>query len=114
MNTKTKMLAQMAVGNDILRSLGLEDLPEPQRSQILDSIQKRMEDFVMQRAIDILTANDVTEIEKMSDGNASQEEIMKFLTDHIENFPIRMAEAIIEFQRSLVNETVSVLSELEK
>lgn len=81
------------VPKEIIEEWGLAALPEEKQAEIVDRVGKMMYQMVLQRALDILTEEEQTELDQLLDKEGTTPEtILQFLQSKIPTFEQVVAE----------------------
>ncbi|HEC30601.1 MAG TPA: hypothetical protein ENI66_01135 [Candidatus Yonathbacteria bacterium] len=99
---------------NIIKELGLENLPEDKREEVYLRISKIIYQNIIIRVVEILSEEEQDEFNKLLDEVAQEEgesdKVLEFLMAKINNFDDIVAEEIVRFKE----ESEGVMQELKK
>jgi len=88
--------------NDFLESLlndaGMDTMSVEVKQQMLKDLHARLQDRFFGQVIISMPEKDLTEFRKLSENKASQEELQKFIEEHVPNAPEVFAKAMVTFR----------------
>ncbi|NMC51905.1 hypothetical protein GYA54_04235 [Candidatus Kuenenbacteria bacterium] len=77
---------QTQPGQNIFTTLGLNNLPEEKKAELLNKMTDLVETRVMTRIVDEMNEDQKKGFDKLVESNAKPEEINQFLQDNFPNF----------------------------
>jgi len=99
---------------DIIELLGLENLPEEEKTKLISKMAETVLDRINLRILDALTEADKKKFDQLLKKNPSPQEVDKFLTAKIKNLEeIRMAE-ILRFKQDIVQDAEQIKNTIGK
>ncbi len=99
---------------DIIKLLGLENLPEKDKTALISKMAETVLDRINLQILDALTEADKKKFDQLLKKNPSPQEVDKFLTAKVKNLEeIRMAE-ILRFKQDIVQDAEQIRNKIEK
>ncbi|MEK7452947.1 MAG: hypothetical protein AAB614_01810 [Patescibacteria group bacterium] len=98
---------------NIIKELGIDNLPEKEKEEMLLRIGKIIFQDVMFRVVEILSEKDQDEMSKLFDETAGDDEgdkVLDFLRSKIDNFDDIVGEEIVKFKE----ESVDIMQSIKK
>lgn len=92
---------QTAIGkfiDTLIEEKGFTAISEEVRNEIKKDLTIRLDDFIAARVISALTDTDVATFEEMLKAQKSNEDVQKFVADHIPDFINFLTNVLIEFR----------------
>lgn len=84
--------------DDLIEEKGFPDISEEVRDEIRKDLLVRFDDFMAARIITALSDEDVKTFEEMLKTQKSEEEIQKFVSEHIPDFTNFLTNVLLEFR----------------
>jgi len=110
--------------DQLIQDKGYPDLTDEVREQMKHDLINRLDDFIMARVIAALSDEDVLKFEALLKEKKSEEEIQKFVVDHISDLNTFLTNALLEYRGVYlglisspplpVEETPAVVAEVKK
>ena len=97
------MTNQKQIQQTILDELGLADLPEDKKNQLLVKMTETILKRIFLETMEKLTENQQKEYEELIDGNADPEKLESFLKENIENYEEMVNKIISDFKNEMKN-----------
>ncbi len=91
---------KMTIKEDIIKELGLEELPEGDRAEILEKMTELALKRIAVETLERLSEEDRDALEKLQE-TASPEEIDAFLKSKIENYEETLQKTINDFKKEM-------------
>ncbi len=87
---------------DILELLGLEDLPEDQKRDLLTKMGELIEDRITLRILDFLTEEDRKKMDELLE-KGKEKELDEFLKEKVPNLEELVLAEVLSFKEELVS-----------
>ena len=84
--------------NTLLDKRGYKDAAPEVREELYKDVTLRINEFILAKVIAALSAEDLTEFEKMLDDKKPIVEYQKFAEQHIPDYQTFLTAALLEFQ----------------
>lgn len=84
--------------DQLIDERGYTDLLPEIRNQMRQDIALRLDDFVMARIISVLSDVDLDSFEKLLEKKPTNEELQKFVTEHVEDLTTLLTNTLLEFK----------------
>lgn len=95
---------------NIVKELGLDNLPEDKQLEILEKIGSIIFQSVLLRTLDIMSEEDKDEFEKLLSEKADDPDIvLKFMQNKVPNLDDIVKEEVVKFK----TETLDIISKVE-
>ncbi len=95
-------MATTVDGAGILAALGLQNLPEPRKVELLTRMTEVLQDRIADRIAAALSAEDRAAYDRLRDGGASDHTLQGFLTHAVPELSQMIAEEVSVLQEQLV------------
>lgn len=93
----------MTISQNFLEELGLGNLPEDKKIQLLDDMGKMINQNIIMRVVELMSEEDKNEFDKVIGENmANPEAILDFLKAKVPSFDAIVAEEIEKFKKESV------------
>ena len=101
------------IQKEIIKSLGLVDLPTDEQEEFLESIGAVIYEGVLMRSAEKMTDTEQIELKLLADDNASPEKMFAFIESKIRNLPEIIKEEVANYQKE-VDLVTSAMKENDK
>lgn len=88
----------------LLSDLGLGDLPQPERGQLLTAIESYVQQLLLNTLLENLDPQHIEAADKILKETNDQEEVMGYLLANVPNIELKMANALAESYAQMVAE----------
>lgn len=95
------MSDQNKLPGDLIKELGLDDLPKDKKEQLLIKMTEVILKRIFVETMHRLPEADQASYEKMIDENASSEEVEKFLREKIANYGDMVKKVVEDFEEEM-------------
>jgi len=92
---------------DIFTSLGLEDLAESERTELLDTMLATIKDRVLARVLDELSAEQKTNLTQLVDAGRA-EEVSEFVAEHVPDLEALMNQEAIRYKAEMIQNAAHI------
>ncbi|MFH1171466.1 MAG: hypothetical protein V1778_02925 [bacterium] len=102
------MNATTLLEENVLDILGLQQLPEPRKTELLTRMTEVIQDRINDRVLEELSGDDRAVLDRLLERGATEEELDAFLKVKIPGFQDIAAEEILRFKSQMVNDVATV------
>lgn len=102
------MDAKTLLEANIIEILGLQNLPEARKTELLTRMTEVIQDRISERILDGLSADDRVAFDQLLERGAGEDDINAFLKTKIPEFQDIAAEEIVRFKSQMVNDVATV------
>ncbi len=102
------MDAKTLLGANIIDLLGLQNLPEQQKVDLLTRMTEVIQDRITDRIVESLSADERAAFDQLMDRGASEKEVNTFLQAKVPEFGGIAAEEILRFKSQMVTDVATV------
>jgi len=102
------------IEKDIISLLGLENLPEEEKTVLLAKMTEIVTSRITLRVLDILEEADKKKFDVLIKKNASPEEVNKFLTSKLKNLDAIQTAEILKFKQEITEDAERINEITEK
>lgn len=95
------------LAQDIFVGMGLEDLPEGERAELMETMLATIKDRVLARVLDELSADERTELTRLTDAGRA-DEVSEFVAEHVENLEALMTQEAIQYKAEMVQNAAHI------
>ncbi len=93
---------------NILDLLGLQQLPEARKTELLTRMTEVIQDRISDRILEVLSADDRTAFDRLLERGASPDELDSFLKAKVPEFSQIVAEEVLRFKAQMVDDVAVV------
>lgn len=84
---------------DLVSVLGLDKLPEPQKTELLNQMVETLDNRMASEIFPLLSEQDMQELEKITDANGDAK---TFLKERIPNLELLTTEIVAQFKKEML------------
>lgn len=83
---------------DMLQDAGMTDLSPEVETQLLKDLRARLNERFLAELVSIFTEEEVVQFKELAESGNNQEDLEKFITDHIPNAAEIFSDALLKFR----------------
>lgn len=106
--------AQTILNQDILTALGLQDLPQEEKSRLIDDMVRVVQNRITARIIRKLNDDDKADLDGMLSVPSNDAAVAEFLYSKIPDFNEIATEEMVQFKLELIEDTKAIREEIER